>query len=132
MLPQANAQLTSIDTGASVEDWDTPASAGTTNIWSGATDAYVIEKVRTVYAGNEGGLLKQKDIRIIISSNLVDDSGNPLQVNPDDVVTYVFRNTTHVRHVEDMEAPYLPGLGIQEYIILHLRPEAVETALESE
>lgn len=132
MLPQTNARLISIAPPGATEDWDQPAGPTGTPKWQGNTDAYVLEKVRTVYAQGTGAMVKQRDIRIIIAGTLKDAAGQPLTINTGDVVTYRWRGTTHARRVMDYSAPDLPSVPLQNYVTVHLNPEAVETAMENQ
>lgn len=132
MLPQVNAILISINTDGATEDWAAGPGAPGPAIWSGSSDAYVMEKIRTVYSQSAGGLLKEKEVTIIISSNLTDINGNTLTVNTGHIFTYSYRGTMYTRRVMDYSAPYLPGIGLQEYIRVNLNPAAMELALEAE
>lgn len=130
MLPQTNARLISITTDGQSADWDQPAGPEGPAKWQGVTDAYVLENVRTAYAAGPGPMVKTRDIQIIISGTLRDTTGQPLSIQTGDIVTYEWRGTMHTRRVMEYSAPLMPSLPLQNYVRLHLNPEAVETALE--
>lgn len=132
MLPQTNARLISITTDGTSEDWDEPAGPAGPAKWSGNEDAYVTEKIRTNFPTGAGALGKRKDMQIRVSGNLRDTTGAPVTINTGDIITFEWRGVTHARRVMDWEAPMMPSLPLQNYVKLHLNPEAVETALESE
>lgn len=132
MLPQTNARLVSISTDGSSEDWDQPVGAAGAPKWQGDSDAYVQEKVRTVFSDREGALKKFRDVTVIIPSAVAaGGSQGTLVVQTGDIVTYIFRGIQHTRRVMDYSAPYLPNMNVPQYVKLHMNPEPVETALES-
>jgi hypothetical protein len=132
MLPQTNARLISITTEGSSEDWDQPAGPASAAKWTGNEDAYVMIKINTRYSTTAGALAQQRDVRIIISGNLTDTDGNPLEIDAGDIFTYQWRGVTHSRKVMEWSAPYDPNLLLNDFVTVHLNPEALETALESE
>lgn len=132
MLPQVNARVLAITTAGSSEDWDQPAGPTGAVKWQGDTDAYVIDKIRTVYDMRQGGMTKVRDTTIRISSTLMDANGAAIDLNQGDIITYTFQGQQHSRKLMEFQNPFLPGLAIQEYIVLHLNPAAQEVALESE
>lgn len=132
MLPQTNARLISITLTGSSEDWDQPAGAAGATKWQGNEDAYVIEKVRTVYDTGTGALVKRRDIQIIISGTLRDTAGQPLDIGTGDILTYQWRGVTHTRRVMEINGAFMPTLPLHNFVRVHLNPEAVETAMESQ
>lgn len=135
MLPQTNATLFSIVAGTSVqsEDWDVAqGTTGSTVKWQGGSDAYVMEKVRTGFAGNEGALQRAKDVTMIIPSNLVMTDNNPLTLEEGDIFTYQFRGVIQSRRVMEYSAPTLPGANVAEYVRVSMTPEPVEDPLSEQ
>lgn len=126
MLPQINAQLLTIESDGPSDDWDTSAGVGGLK-WQGSVGIYAIERIRTVFAQNEGSLVKFKDINLIIDSSLKTQDGDPLEILTGDILTYQQGSRTVTRRVMDYQNHYLPAIPAEmRYSRVHLEPQKVE------
>jgi hypothetical protein len=126
MLPQINAQLISIEADSTSDDWDSSAGVGSLK-WQGNVGVYALDKIRTVFAPNEGALVKFKDVNILIDSSLSTADGDPLEIQTGDILTYTQGVKSYTRRVMDYSDHFLPEIpASMRYSRLHLEPQRVE------
>jgi len=81
MPPQVNATLTQVQGAGTVDDWDTPAAAGSVK-WSGDADAYYREKLERLADAGEVNVLVHRTLWI--DTRDARDAG----LDTDDVLTF--------------------------------------------
>lgn len=98
-LPIINAELTKV-AAPTVEDYDTPAGAGT-DVWTGSEQAYVIEQLVEVPGNGRLDVLRKTEI--VIPS----DIGR--LVAAEHSVTYTYDGSTHIRKVQSTSVHAMLG-----------------------
>lgn len=100
MIPYANAVLTQISQGGSIEDYDTPASSGAAR-WAGAADIYVAEQITQAEAGG--------DVDEVLTARLEIPAGVGAQIQRGDVLTFTYESATKTRTVRNIVRAPLVG-----------------------